>query len=143
MIPIHMIKLVVGISSLEEYYDYQQQQTLRYNGHDATPCLTRFQPKEAAAIIASGGSIYRVIQGKIACRHRILGFEQVETFKGTMCAIMQEAEIIRTVPLPRKAFQGWRYLKAADAPEDMGIYTGGATDDEASILAELKQAGLI
>ncbi len=138
-----MIKLVVGIKSLQEYYAHQQHQLMDYRGILATPCLTRYQPREAEAMLKSGGSIYRVINKRIACRHKILGFEQVETYKGTMCAIMQDANMMRTVPLPRKAFQGWRYLKDKDAPDDMGIYTGGAVDDEADILAGLKEAGLL
>ena len=138
-----MIKLVVGISSLQEYYKHQQRQLMRYDGKLATPCLTRYQPREAEAMLKSGGSIYRVINKRIACRHKILGFEHVETHKGTMCAIMQDAAIMRTVPMTRKPFQGWRYLKDKDAPDDMDIYCGGIVEDEADILAGLKEAGLL
>ncbi len=104
-------------------------------------------PKQADEILRSGGSIYRVIHNKIQCRHRILGFETVETeVKGTMTVIMQDAEMIRTVPVPRRPFQGWRYLKAADAPEDMGVYDGrviGEGEDSAELQAALHEAGLL
>jgi len=147
MTPVHIIKLVVGISDLKEFYDLQRAHTIDYNGTLAVPCWTRYKPKRADEILRTGGSIYRVVKGRIVCRHKILGFEMVDTkVKGTMCMIMQDAEMIETVHMPKRAFQGWRYLKPGDTPPDKGIYKGEESDEEEipqDIAKGLKEAGLL
>lgn len=145
MTPVHMIKLVVGIDSLQAFHALQHYHAVEYEGVMAAPCWTRTRPKQAEEILRTGGSIYRVINNRIQCRHRILGFETVDTAeKGTMCVIMQELAMMRTMPLPKRAFQGWRYLKDAYAPEDMALYDGGSLEgDDAELQAELHKAGLL
>ena len=144
--PVHIIKLVVGVSDIAQFYDLQSSHEVDYNGQRAVPCWTRYQPKRADEILETGGSIYRVIKNRIVCRHKILGFEKVETQeKGTMCAIMQSPEMIETVHMPKRAFQGWRYLKPSDIPNDKGVYTGAAMQDNVppDLEKELKEAGLL
>ena len=144
--PTHIIKLVVGVQDIARFYDLQKSHEIDYNGGRAVPCWTRYQPKRADEILQGGGSIYRVIKNRIVCRHKILGFEKVETQeKGTMCAIMQSPEMIETVHMPRRAFQGWRYLKVLDIPGDKGVYTGSAMQDNVppDLEKELKEAGLL
>lgn len=141
---IHIIKLVVGVDSLEEFQARQKREMVDYHGQPAVPCWTRFAPKRADEILRDGGSIYRVIKNRIQCRHKILGFEMVETKeKGRMCMIMQDATIIRTVSTPKRPFQGWRYLKPADAPRDIGIYTGEEEEPPEKMAEELRAAGLL
>jgi len=142
---IHIIKLAVGITDIKHFWDIQRMHEMDYHGVRAVPCWTRYKPKRGDEILREGGSIYRVVKNRIVCRHKILGFEIVETQeKGKMCMIMQDAEMIETVAMPRKAFQGWRYLKPADAPPDKGIYTGEQTDTIPDDLAEeLKDAGIL
>ncbi|MGH1456688.1 MAG: DUF1489 family protein [Alphaproteobacteria bacterium] len=146
MSDIHIIKLVVGIDDIQSFYELQQRETFDYHGTPAAPCWTRYAPKCADEILRKGGSIYRVIKGRIMCRHKILGFETIEdTPKGTMCMIVQDATMIETVHMPRRAFQGWRYLKSADAPPDKGLYKG---DSKRSIppddlKLDLEQSGLL
>jgi hypothetical protein len=56
----------------------------------------------------------------ILARQRILGLERVEGSDGiARCALVLDAEVIRTNPAPRRPFQGWRYLDPADAPRDL------------------------
>ena len=144
--PVHIIKLVVGVSDLAHFYNIQKTHEIDYKDGRAVPCWTRYQPRRAEEILETGGSIYRVIKNRIVCRHKILGFEKVETKeKGTMCAIMQACEMIETVHMPKRAFQGWRYLKPTDIPQDKGIYTGGTIQDNipADLEEELKDAGLL
>lgn len=78
MSDIHIIKLVVGIEDLQEFYDRQQRETFDYHGHAAVPCWTRYKPKRGDEILKKDGSIYRVIKNRIVCRHKILGFEIIE-----------------------------------------------------------------
>ncbi len=127
---VNMIKLVVGIENLKDYYELQQRETIDYHGQPAVPCWTRYKPKQAEDIIKSEGSLYRVIKNRIQCRSKILGFEVVDTDDGKKCMIMQSNEIIQTISTPRRPFQGWRYLKAADIPKDRGVYTGQPENEE-------------
>ena len=141
---VHIIKLVVGIDSLADFAERQRYEWVDYHGQLAVPCWTRFMPKRADEILREGGSIYRVIKNRIQCRHRILGFEMVDTdAKGRMCMIMQDAEMIQTVSTPRRPFQGWRYLKPSDVPQDVGIYSGDSNEPPEDIAEGLREAGLL
>ena len=143
---LHMIKLVVGLSDLESFYRHQGASVTDYNGAPANIVYTRYKPKSADEILSSGGSIYRVLNRRILCRQKILGFEQVETKeKGTMCAIMTETDIVQTYAKPKRPFQGWRYLHPKDAPKDRGFYTGGGALDEVppDLEADLIESGLL
>ncbi|MBI1300850.1 MAG: DUF1489 family protein [Alphaproteobacteria bacterium] len=142
---IHLVKLVVGVQDLQSYYDIQRHQIFDYHGSLATPCWTRYKPKAADEILEKGGSIYRVMQGRIMCRHKILGFEIVDdTPKGKMCMIVQDAQIIETVHKPKRPFQGWRYLKPSDIPADRGVYEGlDENRPPPELEADLREAGLL
>lgn len=139
-----MIKLVVGASSLEEFSAIQQRQIMDYHGEPAVPCWTRFKPKRGDEILRHGGSLYRVIQGRIQCRQRILGYEMIDTDQGKKCMIMQDPQIITTIKMSHRPFQGWRYLDPAKAPADSGIYHSGSNDTPPDDMAEsLRAAGLL
>lgn len=142
----NIMKLVVGIASLQDYAAWHRDAVFDYHGDLAIPCWTRYAPKRADEILKSGGSIYRVMGGRFACRHKILGFEIVEdTPKGKMCMIVQSAQIIETVNAKKKAFQGWRYLKPSDAPADKGIYNAieGDSIPDPEMESQLRAAGLL
>ena len=137
-----MIKLVVGIDSLETFRAWQAREYIQHNEQRVNLVRTRFKPKKAEEIIESGGSIYRVIGGFIRCHQRIIGFDEIETAdKGKQCLILTDTEIIPTIPSPKRAFQGWRYLKAEDTPAD--IPKGAEETGDPILMAELKQAGIL
>ena len=140
----HIIKLVAGIDNLDDFYAIQQMEIIDYHGQLAVPCWTRYKPKQAEDILRDGGSIYRVLKNRIQCRHKILGFEMVETtHNGTRCMIVQSAEMIQTVSTPRRPFQGWRYLKPTDIPRDIGPYIPGTKNSiPPEMEQDLKDAGL-
>ena len=97
-------------------------------------------PKRADEI-AGQGSLYWVIGGEIRGRQKIAGFEPSVRDDGvTACDILLEPGVIRTVPRPRAAFQGWRYLKPEDAPPDLETL---GEDDDSAIVAELARLGLL
>ena len=53
-------------------------------------------------------------------RQRIVGLEPVTGEDGiSRCAIVLDAEVTRTQAVPRRPFQGWRYLEEANAPPDL------------------------
>lgn len=109
-----MIKLVVGCDTVEELLDWR---TTRMAGQ---PWIlrTRQTPKRAAEML-DGGSVYRVFKGQILCRQKILDVATVGEGVNARCEVTLDEEVVRVVPTPRRAFQGWRYLEHKDAPEDL------------------------
>jgi hypothetical protein len=60
-----------------------------------------------------------VFKGVILCRQAILDVTTVGEGVAARCEVTLDREIVRVAPTPRRAFQGWRYLEAKDAPEDL------------------------
>ena len=75
---------------------------------------TRYLPKRHEEMI--GGSLYWIIEHAIVARSPILGFEQREDRRWT---IRLEPRLILVRPRAKRAHQGWRYLEAHDAPDDL------------------------
>lgn len=137
------MKLVVGIDSLFDFAKWQEHEVVSYKGREANIIVTRYMPKQSAEILVSGGSAYRVIKGIMSCRQKILGFENADTQWGPKCFIYTDTTIMRTVPKPRKAFQGWRYLKEADVPADVAPYAAGDDLPPPEMECELSELGLL
>lgn len=79
----------------------------------------------------SGGSLYWVIKGAILVRQPIAGFDEGKKDDGSPCCmILLEPALIPVRPVPRRPFQGWRYLTADDAPPDL---KAGAVDQIAAM----------
>ncbi|WMT85371.1 DUF1489 domain-containing protein [Pelagibacterium sp. 26DY04] len=139
----HIIKLCVGVSSIEELAEWRAQRRAQGLGRPdgLNVHRTRMMPKKADEIIGQG-SLYWVISGVIRCRQVIAGLEAATDAEGrTCCNILLEPELIRTTPYPRRPFQGWRYLLPKDAPPDLGR-PGEETPPE-GMAEELAQLGLI
>ncbi len=115
---INLIKLSVGTGSVEDLEDWHA--TKRAQGDDGLPRhVTRMWPKREAELL-DGGSIYWVIKGVIQARQRLIRLDEVVRSDGIRrCALVFEPELIRTAPVLKRPFQGWRYLKAEDAPPDL------------------------
>ncbi len=117
---VHLVKLCVGAESVEDLASWQTRLRQRIGG---VQHVTRQTPRRVADIL-DGGSIYWVIRGRILVRQRILDLAASKGADGVArCAIVLDPALQRTTPTPRKAFQGWRYLKACDAPPDAGTST--------------------
>lgn len=122
---LHLLKLCVGADGPEDLATWQDSRPDRWGG---VVHVTRMWPRREAELIA-GGSLYWVMKGSIACRQTIKALEEVRGEDGIRrCAIVMEREIMRVAPSPRRAFQGWRYLDAGDAPRDVGVF--GAEGDD-------------
>jgi hypothetical protein len=80
-----------------------------------------------------------VFRGRVLARQRILGLERREGADGVpRCAIRLDPELVRTAPQPRRAFQGWRYLRPEDAPPDLdGALPSDVPPELVAGLAEL------
>jgi hypothetical protein len=132
---IHIVKLCVGAESVEDMAEWQIAQIKRARKAKAGSihakqkvhpvCGTRMWPKRLEDVLA-GGSLYWVIKGVISVRQRILAIDDVIDDHGQRCGFYLDPHIQRTVPQPRRAFQGWRYLETNDAPADLTAAQGGA-----------------
>jgi hypothetical protein len=128
---LNMIKLVVGCDTIEDLLAW-------HKAGQPWVMHTRQTPKRAAELL-DGGSLYRVFRGVIMCRQRILAVDTVGEAVNARCEVTVDPEIIRVAPTPRRAFQGWRYLEAQDAPPDL---SGGVDGDIPPELArQLREAG--
>ena len=142
---INLIKLCVGADQVEdlEYWQAERRAEAESRGRDYLPThVTRMWPKREAELV-NGGSLYWVFKGLVLARQQVLRLEPREGADGiTRCAIVMAPEIIRTQPVPRRPFQGWRYLTAGDAPPDLP--KGRELDDElpAELSLALAEIGL-
>jgi hypothetical protein len=138
---INLLKLCVGADSVEDMLDWQTSQRPHWPKGCAVH-VTRMWPKREAEVL-NGGSLYWVIKGVILARQRIVGLEEVNLGDGIpRCALVLDAEVIRTEAAPRRPFQGWRYLDPKDSPRDLP--KGRAKDDPlpAALAQALAEIGL-
>ncbi|MGE3302398.1 MAG: DUF1489 family protein [Hyphomonadaceae bacterium] len=125
---VHIVKLCVGADSVEEIAAWQKEQVKRARKARNKPmpvCGTRAWPKRRDEVL-DGGSLYWVVRGIVVVRQRILAIDDVTDDHGQRCGLYLDKELVRTAPQPRRAFQGWRYLEAKDAPSDLADLKGGA-----------------
>lgn len=115
---VHLLKLSVGSDSVEAIEDWQRRRSKQVrNGRYYH--ITRMWPKREAELL-NGGSIYWVIKGLILARQRILALEEVIGEDGIRrCGLVLDDTLVRTQPVTKRAFQGWRYLQPGDAPADL------------------------
>ena len=118
----NLVKLCVGVRSVEDLEASRDAEIARRRAAGEPPLImhvTRMFPTRKDEV-ENGGSLYWVIQGAIQCRSEIVSLERVTGQDGIKrCAILMDPKLIRTRTAPRRAFQGWRYLKPDDAPADL------------------------
>lgn len=136
---LNLIKLCVGAENVEALADWQR----RNQASGAAPVhVTRMWPTRAAELL-DGGSLYWVFKGFALARQRILGLDAREGADGVRrCALVLSPDIVRTAAQSRRAFQGWRYLAAADAPRDLAA-GAGHVDLPPALIAQLDAIGVL
>lgn len=143
---VHLIKLSVGVDDVRHLARIQASRLMdaRRPGEDAElKHITRNTPKRAAEIL-EGGSIYWVIRGFIRARQPIADIRPFKRDDGRpACALVLDPGLVRTELRSFRAFQGWRYLAAEDAPPDAPISDRHADEVPAELMKELKGLGLI
>lgn len=128
---LHIVKLCVGADEVSDLVTWQAE---RYPVQNPVH-VTRMWPKREEEIL-SGGSLYWVFRSLILARQRILGFEERDHGDGIRrCGILLDREVIKTHPMPRRPFQGWRYLMDKDAPADLPM--GREAEELPSALAAM------
>ncbi|NJL07441.1 MAG: DUF1489 domain-containing protein [Methylacidiphilales bacterium] len=144
--PFHLVKLCVGcdaVSDLEEWIAARMRERTRQGRPLEQVHTTRMTPKRRAELLA-GGSLYWVIKGVVQCRQRLIDLRPVIDAEGvSRCELVLEPKVVRTVSRPMRAFQGWRYLKATDAPPDLDQAGEGVADMPEALRQELADLGLL
>ncbi len=135
---IHLVKLCVGAEGVADLARWQARAEAK--GPDGRPRhVTRMWPKRAAEVTA-GGSLYWVFRGVILARQAVVRLDEVRGADGLLrCGLVLDPEIVRTEAVPRRPFQGWRYLEPAEAPRDLaaGAEAVALPPELAAALADL------
>jgi hypothetical protein len=114
--PLHLIKLCVGVSEIEEMKSWV---AISKGQGSELDHVTRMFPRRKDEILPNG-SLYWVIRSMILCRQPIEDLQPITGADGIeRCRIVFKPKIILVRPTPRRPFQGWRYLTADGAPPDM------------------------
>lgn len=136
---IHLVKLCVGAASIEDLANWQQERLAekRKARQPATLAHTTFQTPKRRTELLDGGSLYWVIKGVIQARQRLIGLDEGTKDDGSACCLLVLDPVLVPVrPVPRRAFQGWRYLSADDAPADLG---GGSAGDITALPPKMRK----
>ncbi len=112
---VHILKLCVGCEAIEDLAAWQRKRLAA--GHELVH-VTRQTPRREG--FGPGCSLYWVIGGFIRARQKIVALQEVRGADGILrCGFELDPCLIATDPVPRRPFQGWRYLPASDAPADI------------------------
>ncbi len=140
---LHLIKLCVGVDRLDQLQSWQSARMAERLARGARPNpyhVTRMTPRRADEVL-DGGSLYWVIKRVVQARQEIIALEEVIGEDGIKrCRLVLGTDLVPTEPQPRRPFQGWRYLKASDAPADLSAQGGGA-ELPGELRAHLREIG--
>lgn len=143
---LNLLKLCVGVSAVEElqaWIDYRIDEKRKRGVEAIQAHTTRMIPKRAEELL-DGGSLYWVIKGNIQVRQMLVDIRPFTDQQGIKrCDLVLEPRLIMTEWQPRRAFQGWRYLKQDDAPADMGTGGAGIKALPPQLRLELSELGLL
>ncbi|MGH1417346.1 MAG: DUF1489 family protein [Hyphomicrobiaceae bacterium] len=144
---IHLVKLCVGAQSVEDLEAWQESRLAerKRKGQKSKLFHTTHQTPKREVELLAGGSLYWVIKGVITVRQKLLALEQGQKDNGAKCCLLVlDPELVLVRPVPRRAFQGWRYLADEDAPEDItGLRAKGTKDMPLKMRRELAELGLL
>ena len=137
---VHLKKLSVGSESLASLRQWQE---MRRQAGAELMHVTRNTPRRAEEVL-DGGSIYWVIKGVMCARQPIIELRSMQRADGRpACGIVLAPEIVAVAPTRMRIFQGWRYLEAKDAPDDLPMEADGDEAMPPELVAELRELGLL
>ncbi len=142
---LHLLKLCVGCGSITDLESWIEENRLlhRRMGREYRQIHTTRQPPKRGGEILGGGSLYWVIKGWISARQALAAIEPFTGPDGiTRSRLVLDPGVIRVSPRPCRAFQGWRYLAAQDAPPDLAP-DAAAGDMPQALRSELAALGLL
>ncbi len=143
---VHLIKLCVGVDTVAELAEWQAERLKRLTRakKKIEHCHRTLQMPRRRDDVLDGGSLYWVIKGFVLVRQRVLDLRPDVKDDGTACCgIVLDTELVATRAHPRRAFQGWRYLEPADAPQDAKGFADSAEDMPRAMREDLRELRLI
>ena len=143
---VHLVKLCVGCDTVQDLKDWQDHRLKQLKRAGKTPelCHRTLQAPRRREEVLDGGSLYWVIRGVILVRQRIIDLRPDTKDDGiACCGIVLDRELVATRAQARRAFQGWRYLPAADAPADLRVVGEDEGDMPKTMRADLRELRLI
>lgn len=129
--PLHLTKIAFGAKS---YADIEKW----FENRPRLAVNTRYCPKRVDEL--EGGSLFWIHEHAIVARSPIMGFEQQDNGRWF---INLEPRLIRVQSRPKRAHQGWRYLKDADAPPDLPEGEDSGDVLPGRLLGKLSKLGLV
>ncbi len=143
---VHLVKLCVGVETVGDlrHWQVERLRMLARVGTAPELCHRTMQTPRRRDEVLDGGSLYWVIKGFVLVRQRIVDLKPAAKDDGTACCgIVLDPELVTTRPQPRRAFQGWRYLEAADAPADAPMLAEADDTMPPGMREELRELRLI
>lgn len=142
---LHLLKLCVGAESIADLVSWigeREAAALKAGRAFEQTHTTRMVPTRTDELLA-GGSLYWVIRGAVSARQRLLDIRPFVDPDGIRrCHLVLEPKVVAVDPRPSRPFQGWRYLKAADAPADLAAESPDNALPEA-MRRELRDLGVL
>jgi len=143
---LHLVKLCVGVEDIAHLRRLQRarlEAARQVNPKATLAHITRMTPRRSDELL-DGGSLYWVIKRQIQVRQRFLDIVRFTDQEGIgRCRLVIDPELVVVRPHPRRAFQGWRYLDASDAPPDLDIDRDDEADMPPDMRASLIEMGLL
>lgn len=132
---LHLTKVAFGAASIDHLAE-----RLALRAADGPAFLTtRYLPKRHEEV-AGQGSLFWILKHQLVARSPILSFGEAE---GGRCAIHIDPALVLVQALPRRAHQGWRYLKAEDAPRDLREGETDISELPGALASDLTRLGLV
>jgi hypothetical protein len=144
--PLHLIKLCVGCDTVQDLEDWIKEKLQEKKKRGEKPeriHTTRMVPKRVEELL-DGGSLYWVIKGQVQARQSLMDIRSFTDADGIgRCNLILAPQVVETTYQPRRAFQGWRYLQASEAPRDLAELGAGAAELPLDLRRELAELGLL
>ena len=143
---LHLIKLCVGAETIDELREWVSRKALTAIAAGLEPHsfhTTGMVPKRVGELL-DGGSLYWVIKGQVQARQSLMDIRTFTDADGIgRCNLILAPQVVETTYQPRRAFQGWRYLQASEAPRDLSALGEGAAEMPLDLRRELAELGLL
>ena len=143
---LHLLKLCVGCDSIEDlegWIEFRLSEMRLAGEKPEQRHTTRMIPRRLAELL-DGGSLYWVIRGNVQVRQRLIDIRPFRDGDGIQrCHLVMDPELTATEWQPRRAFQGWRYLKGQEAPRDLGADRAHLRELPVELRRELADLGLL
>jgi len=134
VMPLHMTKIAYSATSVASLREWLES----HAGGEAL-MTTRYLPTRHAEMV--GGSLYWIFEHALVGRSPILGFEQREA--DGRWHIRLAPTLIPVMTKPKRAHQGWRYLKDEDTPRDLDEGEDAGDAMPPRLARELMKLGLV